>query len=359
MRSKLNVTNHQMVFALGEVEQFAANAITYLLVGEDIRVLVDNMVAAQARLNVVNRIILSLSALYSDAESSLEASQDKDAGEREPRSNSDTDRLLDELDGDIDRLQEGGETDEAVKEEREGIANVRKSLLASASSPLALNDTMGDIGQKLARWRQEAAELKETISQNEVRTRSALQAKNLLIEDSKKKSKLAALKEIIAKIQNGPGDSAAARRIADPFTSLMLRSIHSRVDLSKNLRTEVEELRVEFNEAKAGIWEAYQMDIDEEDESQTEGVIRALDDVSFSVMQGEAFGVIGRNGSGKSTLLKILANITEPTSGRAVLGGRVSSLLEVGMGFHPELTGRENVYLNGAILGMTRTEIAL
>ncbi|HET6701196.1 MAG TPA: ABC transporter ATP-binding protein [Gemmatimonadaceae bacterium] len=86
-------------------------------------------------------------------------------------------------------------------------------------------------------------------------------------------------------------------------------------------------------------------------------VIDALKDVSFEVNEGEVFGIIGRNGAGKSTLLKILSRITAPSSGRATIRGRVASLLEVGTGFHPELTGRENVYLNGMLLGMPRREV--
>ena len=94
----------------------------------------------------------------------------------------------------------------------------------------------------------------------------------------------------------------------------------------------------------------------------TKGITRgneffALKDVSFSVNQGECVGIIGRNGAGKSTLLKIISRITSPTSGRIISRGRIASLLEVGTGFHPELSGRENIFLNGVILGMSKKEV--
>ncbi|MFZ1976670.1 MAG: polysaccharide ABC transporter ATP-binding protein [Bacteroidota bacterium] len=93
------------------------------------------------------------------------------------------------------------------------------------------------------------------------------------------------------------------------------------------------------------------------DKKSQKNIIWALNDISFEVHEGEVLGIIGRNGAGKSTLLKVLARITEPTSGRVVLEGRIASLLEVGTGFSMELTGRENIFLNGAILGMRKAEI--
>ena len=104
----------------------------------------------------------------------------------------------------------------------------------------------------------------------------------------------------------------------------------------------------------------YSIVTDVNDRTQNSGsdYVWALQDINFEVKEGEVLGIIGRNGAGKSTLLKLLSKVTGPTKGEIKLSGRIGSLLEVGTGMHPELTGKENIYLNGAILGMTKAEVA-
>ena len=270
LRGKLHFTNQQMVFALSEAEQFAGNAISYLLVGEEVKVHVDRMTAAQGRLNVVNRIILTLDTLYSESSSKLEAPSEEEGQESQFDQDEDANQLLDDLDTDIDRLEEDTEEEKTLAPEKEEIAHLRQNLLSCGSTPEALAKRLGELGQKLNRWRKEAETLGTAIQEHEERTRAALRTKNLLIDESKKKTRLLALKEIIAKVKAGSSDSRIAIRVADSYTSLMLRSIQSRVELSKKFHAELKTIRAEFQVARDRVWESYQMDIDEVDDSQME-----------------------------------------------------------------------------------------
>src|SRR5712675_1902873 len=139
-------------------------------------------------------------------------------------------------------------------------------------------------------------------------------------------------------------------------TAIEVRNVSKKYILGESKNAN-QSFREALTQAFLKPWKALQNHAGNDDPAAKNNAFWALKDVSLDVEKGDTLGIIGSNGAGKSTLLKILSRITDPTEGRIKVRGRLASLLEVGTGFHPELTGRENVYLNGSILGMQKAEI--